>query len=502
MNEIQITSFDPDLLPCWWWGEYEYKGYDNKLKELHYDGSFIHLCLHTKYSVGNGICDIKEAIATAKKYGMKSIAVTDFCTMKGVYEFCKEAKKSGIKPIVGCEFYVVNENANATQFDNTSEIISLILLAQSIWDYRAILKMLGNSDVKYGCDKHCITVEDLWGLPINGITGIGGFMLDNISPDKISECLDLQAKLIGKCSEEIGGGFFMGIRNFNPAFKSVIMEKIYKMFDTGDIPFVGVNDIRYIHREDYESYNISKAIFINMKINALDSNEDKENYFKTAEEMEKQSEYPYAYKNAWAIAHQCDFDLENDLFTETKNKPILIKFNPDATYWKEKLESSLFENDKALIDVLIEFAKERFNCRYAAKIIAYEQSSAIDVIMQCATAMNVSSDILSLVKTVLPNESNITLDKMLKQSSELENLYRQNSEIKQLIDAAKIIQDLPWKFTTHKSAFIVSEEPPNIYFPARFYEGAPMIEWPLSTIEEIRLPKINLEDEIETSQEK
>ena len=234
----------------------------------------------------------------------------------------------------------------------------------------------------------------------------------------------------------------------------------------------------------------------------MDSNEDKENYFKTAEEMEKQSEYPYAYKNAWAIAHQCDFDLEKDLFTETKNKPMLIKFSPDTAYWKEKLESSLFENDKALIDVLIEFAKERFNCRYAAKIIVYEQSPAIDVITQCAAAMNISSDTLSLIKTVLPDESTITLDKALKQSNKLENLYRQNSEIKQLIEAAKIIQDLLWKFTAHKSAFIISEEPPNIYFPARFYEGAPMIEWPLSTIEEIRLPKINLEDEIETSQEK
>ena len=64
---FKITSFPPDLLPCWWWSEDEYEDYDNKRKEFHYDGSFVHLCLHTKYSVGNGIYDIEEAITTAKK---------------------------------------------------------------------------------------------------------------------------------------------------------------------------------------------------------------------------------------------------------------------------------------------------------------------------------------------------------------------------------------------------------------------------------------------------
>ena len=494
----KITSFDPELLPQWWWCEDEYEDYDNKLQELHYDDNFVHLCLHTKYSIGNGICNIKEVIATAKKYGMNSIAITDFCTMKGVYEFCKEAKKAGIKPIVGCEFYVVNENADATQFDNNSEMISLILLAQNVWDYRAILKMMGNTDVKYGCDRHCIKVEDLWQLSTNSITGIGGFMLDNVSPDKIISCLDSQAKLIEKCSEELGGGFFMGIRNFNPAFKSAIMEKIPKMCDIGDIPFVGINDIRYVHREDYKSYAMAKAIFENKKMNDFDSNADKEDYFKTAEEMKEQSEYHYAsYTNAWAIAYQCDFDLEEEIFTETKNKPILIKFKPDTSYWKEKLEPSLLDNNKSLIDALIEFAKQRFNCRYAAKIIAYEQISPLDAIMRTATTMNISNDILSQIKAVLPKELSVSVNDALERSNELKTLYCQNAEVKKLIDEAKVIQDLPWKFTTHKSAFVIADEPLNLYFPARYYEGAPMIEWALPVMEGINIPMINFEDEVE-----
>ena len=324
-------------------------------------------------------------------------------------------------------------------------------------------------------------------------------MLDNVFSDKISECLDSQAKLIEKCGEELGDVIFMGIRNFDPAFKSVIMENIPKILDIGDIPFVGVNDIRYIHREDNISYAVAKAIFENKKINDFNSNVDKENYFKTAEEMKEQSEYHYAYTNAWAIAYQCDFDLEEEMFVDTKQKPILIQFKPDASYWKGKLEQTLFDNNRKLIDALIEFAKEYFNCRYAAKIIAYEVYNPLEAIIQTATAMNISGDTLSQIKATLSAELNVTIDEVVKQSNVLENLYRQNTEIKQLIDTAKIIQDLPWKFTTHKSAFVISEEPPNIYFPARFYEGAPMIEWPLSTIEEMSLPMINLEDEIETS---
>ncbi len=487
---LKITTFTPELLPCWWWGKDEYDDYDNKLKELHYDDSFVHLCLHTKYSIGNSICNINDVIATAQKYDMKSIAITDFCTMKGVYEFCKEAKNAGIKPIIGCEFYVIDDNIASSGCGNNAEMISLILLAQCIGDYRAILRLITDSDVKYGCDSHYITVADLQSLYNNSLIGIAGFMLDNVSSDKIGNCLDLQKNIISKCSKEIQGAFFMGIRNLNPAFESIVMKKVHSIFDIDDIPFVSVNDIRFIRSEDYKAYAIANAAFKNKRINNLCLVPNKENYFKTSQEIKEQNEYHCAYKNAWAIAYQCDFDLKDELFMNVKHKPILIKIKPDASYWKGKITWT--DNNESLFDMIIEFAKKRFKCQYAAKIIAYEDYNSLDSIMRIAATMNISSDTLSQLKAMLPNKPCVSIDAVLKQSDELKMFYRQNPEIKHLMDTTKIIQDLPWKFTTHKSAFVISAEPINIYFPMRYYEGEPMIEWPISALEDIGIPTADM----------
>ena len=92
---------------------------------------FVHLHVHTEYSLLDGASRIPELIAEAKKLGMKSIAITDHGAMYGVVNFYKEAKKAGLKPIIGCEVYLAPVSRHDNFEVNGVRYYHLILLAEN-----------------------------------------------------------------------------------------------------------------------------------------------------------------------------------------------------------------------------------------------------------------------------------------------------------------------------------------------------------------------------------
>src|SRR3989344_3933508 len=104
---------------------------------------FVHLHVHTQFSLLDGACKIPELIALAKEYKMPAVAITDHGNMFGAIEFYTEAMKNGIKPIIGCEIYV----APGSRFDKSSQGIQeasyhLILLAKDETGYRNLMKLV------------------------------------------------------------------------------------------------------------------------------------------------------------------------------------------------------------------------------------------------------------------------------------------------------------------------------------------------------------------------
>ncbi|MBR1729769.1 MAG: PHP domain-containing protein, partial [Selenomonadaceae bacterium] len=99
------------------------------------NGDFVHLHVHTEYSLLNGLCRIDELINKAKEFGMKAIAITDRNNLYGAINFYKMAKRHKIKPIIGCE------------------IDRLVLLAENIQGYQNLLKIVSLSNINYKIDK-------------------------------------------------------------------------------------------------------------------------------------------------------------------------------------------------------------------------------------------------------------------------------------------------------------------------------------------------------------
>ena len=103
---------------------------------------FVHLHLHTEFSLLDGACRIKELCSAAKKMGQSAVAVTDHGVMYGAVNFYKEAKKQGIKPIIGCEVYVAPESRFDKEKTANAKYNHLILLCENETGYKNLIKMV------------------------------------------------------------------------------------------------------------------------------------------------------------------------------------------------------------------------------------------------------------------------------------------------------------------------------------------------------------------------
>lgn len=103
---------------------------------------FVHLHTHTKYSLLDGACKIDELVSSCKEMGMDSLAITDHGVMYGAVEFYKEAKKRGIKPIIGCEVYVAPGSRFERASGSNKEYSHLILLAMNNDGYKNLCKLV------------------------------------------------------------------------------------------------------------------------------------------------------------------------------------------------------------------------------------------------------------------------------------------------------------------------------------------------------------------------
>ena len=122
---------------------------------------FIHLHVHTEYSLLDGFSRLKKLISKAKELNMSSIAITDHGCMFGVIDFYKVAKKEGIKPIIGCEVYVASRTLNDKDPNFDKRQGHLILLAENMEGYQNLIKLVSTSYVEGFYYKPRVDMDEL-----------------------------------------------------------------------------------------------------------------------------------------------------------------------------------------------------------------------------------------------------------------------------------------------------------------------------------------------------
>lgn len=112
-----------------------------------FDRDFVHLHVHTEYSLLDGSGKIPDLIARAKELGMKSIAITDHGAMYGCVDFYKAAKEQGIKPIIGCEIYVASKSMYDKSSNKGNNTYHLVLLVKNEIGYKNLMKIVSKASI-------------------------------------------------------------------------------------------------------------------------------------------------------------------------------------------------------------------------------------------------------------------------------------------------------------------------------------------------------------------
>ena len=327
---------------------------------------FIHLHNHSHYSLQDGACTVDGLIAAAKKFNMKSVALTDHGVLYGIIEFYRKATKEGIKPILGMEAYVVNEG---DRFERKSSVTNgtgkkrknyshLILLAKNKTGYKNLTKLstLGHTQGFYYRPRIDLELIRKYSEGLVCTSACAGGV---VSTYIVSGELD-KAKEVAKTYKEIfGDDFYLEIQNHNIDVEKPILEYMPKLAKELGIKLVATNDCHYIEHDHAIAHNILLLLGDKMgeDYNNLRYGTDQV-YFKSADQMIK------LFKNhKEAIENTIEIDSKIDLklsFDEHHFPNFPIPENSSANSLDEYFEQLAWEGlEKKNLEVTKE-VKDRF----------------------------------------------------------------------------------------------------------------------------------------------
>ena len=301
-------------------------------------GDFVHLHLHTEYSLLDGATRISSIADKAIREGQSAVAITDHGVMYGAVEFYKAMKEKGIKPIIGCETYVaprsrLNKEGRA---DNSGH--HLILLCKNEIGYKNLCYMVSLSFIDGFYSKPRIDME-LLRSHAEGLIALSGCIGGKIPQYIIAGSLEEAEREALSMKEIFGEDFYLEIQNHGIEDERKVAYGIKLLSKKLDIPMVATNDVHYLEKRDADTQAILMCIQTNNVI--ADGRpfgfETDEFYFKSTKEMESLfSQFPGAIENTVKIAEKCNFDFEF-------NKLHLPDFKPEGGLnHKEQLRKNAY----------------------------------------------------------------------------------------------------------------------------------------------------------------
>ena len=274
---------------------------------------FVHLHVHSEYSLLDGACRIKELVSHIKNLGQSACAVTDHGNMFAAVEFYNECKAQGIKPIIGCEVYV----APRTRHDKIAKIDSspyhLVLLCKNQTGYQNLIKMVSLGYTEGFYNRPRIDIELLEKYH-EGLICLSACLAGEI-PRKLTNGDFEGAKKTAMQYKNIfgEGNYYIEIQNHKFAEQQRIIPLLIRLSNETGIPLVATNDAHYIEKTDSKAQRVLVCISTGTTINDPNKLEfpTEEFYIKSGEEMlELFPSQPEAISNTVKIAEQCNVEFE------------------------------------------------------------------------------------------------------------------------------------------------------------------------------------------------
>ncbi|MCZ8513428.1 DNA polymerase III subunit alpha [Paenibacillus filicis] len=284
---------------------------------------FVHLHVHSEYSLLDGAARIDDLVGQAAKLGMKSLALTDHGVMYGAIPFYKACKERGIKPIIGCEVYYTAGSLRHKGTRQEQPIYHLILLAKNQTGYRNLMKLVSIGHLEGYHYKPRIDHEHL-ARYAEGLVCTSSCLGSEVSQHLLHGRFDEAREAALRYRGIFGDDFFLEIQDHGLAEQKKVMQEMIRLSRDTGIPLIATNDVHYVREPDHAVQDILICIGTGKTV------EDKERlqfhtsqlYLKSAEEMERLFPHvPEALANTLAVAERCNLELEF-------GRSILPRFEP------------------------------------------------------------------------------------------------------------------------------------------------------------------------------
>ncbi len=274
---------------------------------------FVHLHVHTMYSLLDGAIRLDHLFKRVKEFGMPAVAITDHGTMFNVLEFYEKAIKAGIKPIIGCECYVAPRSLSDKTPLDAKGVNHLVLLAENMEGYRNLCKLATIAQTQGFYYRPRIDKEVL-GAHRDGLIAMSACLHGEI-PRLINEGRVEAAEDAARWYQALFGeaNFFLEVQNNGIDIQTTVNETLRDMSARLGIPLVASNDCHYLNQADVRAHDVLLCVQTGKTVKDNDRFRFRTDqlYFKSKEEMIAAfGDYPGAIANTTAIAGRCNLSFD------------------------------------------------------------------------------------------------------------------------------------------------------------------------------------------------
>lgn len=277
---------------------------------------FVHLHVHTEYSLLDGISRIKKLVEITKERGYSAVAITDHGNMYGTLQFYEECIKSGVKPILGCEFYICSDLHRKQGKDDMGH---LILLAKNNAGFHNLLKLNEIAFTEGYYYKPRIDYKVL-AEHSEGVICLSACLAGHIPQYILQRRYDEAEALILKMNQMFApGDFYLEIQNHGIPEQKIVNEFLAQMSKKHNIKMVATNDAHYLYKDDAEMQDVLMCVQMSKFLDDPDRMKFSTNefYLKTYEEMkEAMVGFEEALDTTLEIANKCDVVIQTKSLAE------------------------------------------------------------------------------------------------------------------------------------------------------------------------------------------
>ncbi len=274
--------------------------------------SFVHLHLHTEYSLLDGAIRMKELMKKAAEFEMPAVAMTDHGNLFGAIEFYQEAERAGIKPIIGCEAYIAPRSHKEKANSMREAAYHFTLLAENEIGYRNLVKLISTAHLD-GFHYRPRIDKELLAQHSAGLIGLSGCLAGEVNSAIQANNIQKATQAAAEYRDILGKeNFFVELHDHGieeQKWCNAVLPKIAKDLGVG---LVAANDVHFLRRDDHDAHDVMLCIGTGKMVqDEARMRYAPELYFKSPAEMRDLfKDLPDAIANTLAIGERCDVTIE------------------------------------------------------------------------------------------------------------------------------------------------------------------------------------------------